>query len=611
MDVRLPRLLDAQLGEVFRLHPVSLSVEDNLTPLSTASMTLTGEEHVRLHDWLELYTDRGSAGIYRVRSVTETYTADSTVEMEHGACVLGDAILPGEGTLTGTPAQIVTAMLTYQTMKVGGVAPWVFGSSAAGGEKTYDYDGHNLLSALIEFLDSLEDYALEFDQTSFPWKVNIVGKEMTPGCEGRLSRNLRSVSVTLDDSELCTRIYCDQLDEPGYIDGPNASVWGVICKTISATEDVTQESLTSYIRRYLQDHKDPKVSIEIDADDFSTVTGEPIDRFVKGRLFRLTLPDYGVTMDERILSVRTGSVYGDRHNVRLTLANNIRDTSENFVRLENALGTGAGTSSTGRYVGSRGMGLSQTTVLDMLKKSDMYITADEAWTREAGVKIESNAAELYATKKSIFGGWDGDVETINALIQASTDNGGLVSMIVGRKNSVEDVEASIQATAAGGGLITMKASQSTVDSLTGRVSTAESTLTVQAGKIESKVSKDGVISSINQTPESVTINASRINLAGYVTASQLSAELANFQLTMNQNVSTNNLSVNSRAYLPSYVTMNSHVISMESIEVVTDVSYSMSGQFNVMLYPSGASRAVNYVRSVSESKSTIQYLKWN
>lgn len=55
----------------------------------------------------------------------------------------------------------------------------------------------------------------------------------------------------------------------------------------------------------------------------------------------------------------------------------------------------------------------------------------------------------------------------------------------------------------------------------GRLSNAESNLSVQAGQIATKVSKDGVISSINQTPESATISASRINLSGYVTVSSL------------------------------------------------------------------------------------------
>jgi len=48
-------------------------------------------------------------------------------------------------------------------------------------------------------------------------------------------------------------------------------------------------------------------------------------------------------------------------------------------------------------------------------------------------------------------------------------------------------------------------------------------LTVMADSINAKVSKGKVISEINQTAETIKISASKINLEGYVTASQLSA----------------------------------------------------------------------------------------
>lgn len=69
--------------------------------------------------------------------------------------------------------------------------------------------------------------------------------------------------------------------------------------------------------------------------------------------------------------------------------------------------------------------------------------------------------------------------------------------------------------------IALKASQTTVDALSGRVSTAESTLTVQAGQISSKVSAGDIASSINQTAQKVKILASKIDLAGYVTVTSL------------------------------------------------------------------------------------------
>ena len=58
---------------------------------------------------------------------------------------------------------------------------------------------------------------------------------------------------------------------------------------------------------------------------------------------------------------------------------------------------------------------------------------------------------------------------------------------------------------------------SLIDGTEKRVTAAESTIRQQAESIELKVSKDDVISVINQTPEAVKIDASKIELSGYVT----------------------------------------------------------------------------------------------
>ena len=57
----------------------------------------------------------------------------------------------------------------------------------------------------------------------------------------------------------------------------------------------------------------------------------------------------------------------------------------------------------------------------------------------------------------------------------------------------------------------------------------QSIFTIQAGQISSKVSANGVISAINQTPEQITISASKVNLEGLVTAEQLNT--TNAQIT--------------------------------------------------------------------------------
>ena len=527
---RLARVLDGNMRELRRLHPTQQSVDDRVTPLSTASLTLPDGEHAAFGEWVEVFTQNGRAGVYRVVSASETYTGEASAELEHGICALGDAIIPGKGTISGTLSQVLSMMLGYQVVAAGGATLWALGSVATNAQASFDHDSTNLLSAVLAVVP--DGYMLTFDQSALPWRLGVAKMATTAECEGRLSRNLRGVTVTVDDEDFCTRIYCNMLPSPGYMDGPTVGTWGVKAKTITAQENVTPESLTAYITQYLEDHKNPRVSIECDAEDLSAITGESIDRMEKGRLFRLALPDYGVAMEERILSVHTGSAYDEPERVRLTLANSIRDTADTLVYIENSVNGGASSSSArGGYVrgGGGGTGISQASVLDMLKKAETYITEDEAWTREAGIRIESNTAEMYATKQAIVGDWTGDVETIDALIKASTDNGGLVAMLVGRKNSSEEVNALISATAAGGGLITLKASQNDLDAIGNRVSSAEASITVNKDNIELKVSKNGVISAINQTAESVKISASKINLEGYVTASKLSAEFANFE----------------------------------------------------------------------------------
>lgn len=502
MSVRLPRLLDAQLREVCRLHPVTLSINERLVPPHDASMTLPPGEGASFHAWMELYTIDGSAGFYRVSGTSESYVSTGDVDLEHSAAILGDAIIPGEGTYSGTCAEVLTAILTNQTTLINGQKPWVLGACAKSASIEYAYDCNNILSAMTEVVgDEKDGFALEFDDThGFPWRVNVVSVETTASCEGRLSRNLESVSVSISDDEFCTRIYCKSLPEPHYIDGTTAGVWGIITKTITAGEGVTAESLKSYITRYLEDHKNPRNSIEINGVDLATATEESLDSFRIGRLFRLTLPDYGVKMEERILVRSITDVYGDPRGVRLTLASNIRDTAEDLVRIDNTVTGGSSQNSTRKYVGSKGTGLSKTSVLDMLKKTDSFTSATEAWVKEAGVKIEANRADLYATKTAITGSWKENVENIDALITATTDNGGLVAMIVGRKTKTEEINAAIKATTEGGGLITLKADATVVTSLGKRVSGAEiaidganSQITLKADKVD----VDALITEVN------------------------------------------------------------------------------------------------------------------
>ena len=608
-------------------------------------MTLPKGESAPFHAWMEIYTIDGSAGFYRVCGASESYSSGSDADLEHSAAVLGDTVIMGEGTFEGTYVEILTAMLESQTTLINGVKPWVLGTCAKQGATTYEYDSNNILSAMLELVgDEKDGYALEFDdRNGFPWKVNVVSVETSASCEGRLSRNLKSVSVSTSDDDFCTRIFCKELPEPHYMDGPNVGVWGIVTKTVSASDKVEEDILKNYVSQYLEDHKDPQVSISIDGFDLSQATGESIDSFRIGRLFRLALPDYGVQMEERILVRSISDVFGNPTSVRLTLANNIKDTAEMLVQTDNATSGGTSQNSTKKYASSttKGTGITQASLLDMLKKHDTFATETEGWYREAGVKIEANHADLYATKKAITGNAFANLEEINALITASSEAGGLVAMMVGRHSKLEDVNALIQATAAGGGLVTLKASQTELDATNDEVEAAKKRIS------NAEIAIDGANASIALKADATVTDAlgervssaeitldgkeGEIGLVGRVTdaegrisSAEIAIDGANSQITLKANkvdvdalitevnglktggVKATSLYTKKLIVTNDYVHIGNHDGSWKTLEVCTGVHYSTTNRY--CKSPADVTITIKEIKSVWGDFETIRFL---
>lgn len=107
-----------------------------------------------------------------------------------------------------------------------------------------------------------------------------------------------------------------------------------------------------------------------------------------------------------------------------------------------------------------------------------------------------------------------------------TDQQDATSYILQNKDKISTVVGSFDSSGRltnTSGLVTtayasqIYATKTTVDALTGRVNTTEASINVHSTQIAMRVEKDGVISAINQSAESVTISASKINFNGMVT----------------------------------------------------------------------------------------------
>ena len=485
MSARLPRLLDGDMNEVAVLHPSKLSISPNGDSLSTASMTLPdGEPKVHVRDWVELYTEHGSAGIYRVTRQKDDVGNEQRLALTHGLCALEDAVIPGEGTLSGSPAQVIGTILSHQKRKL-----WVLGEIgsavattgaqgtsiaepfgdggghsplASGSSVKIEYSYTNAMEALEDMLSRLPDHVLTLDQTSLPWKLGLQALPTQDGAEARLSRNLRGVSVEDDDSELCTRVYLD--DREGFVrDGPTIGTWGPVERVLTVPDGATDEEVEAYVRAYLEEHKNPARTITLDAQDLSESTLEPLDAFRLWKRARVPLPARGEVLREHIRALDYPDVFGDPDNVRVTVGGRGRDLRAMLADISRRA------TDTNRSVNRNSSRIARNTP-----------RLEDTWTEVK--EFEGRTGDLFNT---VFIDLDAKQAQIN-----------------------------------------LKAESKWVAGVEERVNSAEIKIDGMNAEIELKVDRDGVISAIRQTPETIKIQAKRIELDGYVTASQLSAEIA-------------------------------------------------------------------------------------
>ena len=477
MAVRLPRLLDSGMKELARLNPVSLSLDENLSPLSTAEMVLPeGECAAETGQFVELYTSHGSAGIFRVQQAEQDYGGRVTLALEHGLTTLGDGIMPGESEQSGTTRQLLAALLACQTQTM-----WTLGTVAVPDSRTLTWkcDHSNLLESLCSLMDELTGYRLTFDQSVFPWVLNVEAMSDDDGCECRLSRNLSSLRVEEDRSELCTRLHVNGLSSP--LDADTIGAYGVITRYMDADPDIGSDELTKQGRAYLEAHKEPAISMTMDAVDWYEATGEPFDRFTLGKVCRVCLPDYRKTIRQRVIALSWPDVYGQPDQVTVTLA------SESTTAVSVMAGLIIDTTVTKKRFTS-----------DLRSQKELLLAAEDKITLMA-TRVEVIAQEVEVNAEQI------------ALKASKEEVGDLTRRMSAAEVAIDGANARID----------LKANQTTVDDLGTRVSAAEIAIDGANAEIALKVSKNGVVSAINMSPEGVKISASKIELDGETIANKL------------------------------------------------------------------------------------------
>lgn len=459
---------------------------------STASMVPDSLSGITVKSWFLDETNPGKGIVWRVKSIGNDYSNETpTVELEHVITSLRDRILFGEitpemmgGGTSCTARQAVEYIMQRSD-------DWKLGSFGFDGvSNPYKFDGESLYDALVKVTKSLKDAWWSYDLSAYPFKLNITKRSETAGTELRCGRNLVSITRTQDTANMYTRFYPigkDDLHIGGNYVERNTGSYGVIEHVEVNSGLETEAELRRWANEKLDVHAQPMDTIEIEGLELADATGEPLDRLRIGRVCRVPLPDYGTIIEEKITQIRYQDKLFAPEVVQITLANAQEDIAQ---ILADVIKEGAGPMGAGGRGGAR------------------QEKEDHAWFEDTDTHVAMVAEGIVGTDA------DGNPDWAR-LSQLVVNGEGILATVEVVKEEYGEMSSAIKQTE--------KAITAEVKRATKEEGKLYAKIDINAEKIELRVEKNGVISAINQSPETIDISASKINLTGYVTASDLYA----------------------------------------------------------------------------------------
>ena len=523
MRVRLPRILDKQLNadgvtlkERARLNPVNVRITLNVDPLSTVEIRIPERDpDVAIHDFAEVYNQHGSVGIYRVVGIQPDYGKGRVLSLNHALDMLNDAVYPGDEKFDGTVTAYLTKLLNAQKQKLNGQNYWQLGTVEDTGTWSQELSYDNVLELVQEIPAEHQEYMYTYDFSVFPWRLNLVRKPDVVLSEFRANRNIESCKVSVDDSELCTKLHMSVTTYTESSSGRKSAVtfethddltaqaeYDIVEKTVGIdTDKVPASQKAAWIADYFQRHNAPTVQISIDGADLKEQTGVSIDEMHLGYLCRVALPRYNTLFNERIVTITYPDALRRPTLVSVALANK-RQTTEDSIASAQKEAKKASKAGGGA---KKKADNNETTIKENQVIYNRTLEATDKRVRSTmtatGVLLDENNEPLI--------GPDG------LYVFDTTGPGAALSSRI--TQMAGKLESEITARTAQG------------ESLSSRI-------TQNANAITMKVSAGDIASTINQTAQSVLIQANKINLEGYVTATTLKSAIGDIA-----ELETNNL----------------------------------------------------------------------
>ena len=553
--IKLLREHSLEVLDRFQAERISLQLAERT---STASLTLSDRAPVlSVGNWLQMEDGPAGGIVWRVKSIDTQYDTNTrTVQLEHIISALKDRLMFGEtktkdisGGENAGCRQTVNYILAYQD-------DWILGDIEYNDSNPYSFNGDDLFASIETVSSSLDSCIWEYDFSSYPFRLYIRRMDDTVHSEMRMDRNIKTLRKTIDRSRMYTRHYPigkDDLHISGDYVSANENIYGVICKVETDQSKDTEGKLRAWAQERLKKHCEPFVTVTISGLDLEEATGEPLDTFTIGKICRVPLPEFSTQINERVTKLSYTDIINDPMTVTVTLANELQDVASIIRQQESA-------SARGGRAGAKKAGEDHAWFVDTEEHVGLVAEAvagpgaDKDWSRVASIFVDGQGIHqrvVYTENELVTHETQIDANEERILLEAvnreNADNAlsgritvqadRITAEVANRQNGDSILQGRINVQA---DRITqeVRERQGADTDLSGRITVTareirqevtdtenrlSARIKVNSDEIELKVNKNGVVSAINQTAEEVKIQASKINLSGYVTASELSA----------------------------------------------------------------------------------------
>lgn len=298
-------------------------------------------EEIETFDYVEIFDNGKRIGMFRIMDSDEEREVHQkiiTYDCEHVLSTLMDSVLFGyHERINLSTKENIEYLLSKQRIK-----HWKLGRCDFTKYFSYSWENEDTILGPIYSIPKPfdEKFQWAWDDSSYPWTLNIVRYSEEITGELRYRKNMKGIKRKVEAKDVMTRIY-----PLGYGEGVNQLTIKSVnngLPYIDAPEFVRElhdgfdyiwvdrrfedaQSLYASANSMLLKACMPKVTYEIDAIDYELIDPYKIEKYETGKLVRLYDEDFNIFVDLRVMDRQKDDVTGNPLEVKLVLENKVTD----------------------------------------------------------------------------------------------------------------------------------------------------------------------------------------------------------------------------------------------------------------------------------------------